>query len=497
MEWFRTIANPRLEEELRIYALEEWKEWVRKLQRANKAKKINIKLVQDQVVLDIFNLRRGRLGDCNQLMLRLKAVKCDFESQFPSLPTPSSVASTPSSSGPKKAKSQGVLLAGSEHEGEGTVVSATAPQLEIEPLSQAGERPLSVASSLTSTDLRELPSDSSEKADPEKEVSVSMMWQMILQQKKQLDTIVTMLAKPAQVGEEKATSSTQQVVEAVTVIADNDRELTGSMIDNDDEEPLTDEENQLIEIAEAMTPPPVPLSPKVYIKSLVDTKKALKRGRVVEEEFIHTPKKKPIRSHGPIISGTVPAREKEGLVRGVDRLASPAVQSAPLDNNDNDLVFSAGVLDLSGGKRKVTSNFRQTNQEPFCVESRGRSDQGVGPGRSLTQDPGSYVAGIPALQTRGKATLSVGGSNTGLPGNEHSVELPSTTSWCEPSNIPQSLRDAMDEVASCSVPRRKECQRVRQSHLPQNMAGTRTGEGRRQVGQRVLATPASREDRHV
>ena len=99
------------------------------------------------------------------------------------------------------------------------------------------------------------------------------------------------------------------------------------------------------------------------------------------------------------------------------------------------------------------------------------------------------MAGIPALQTRGKATPSVGGSNTGLPGNEHSVELPSTTSWCEPSNIPQSLRDAMDEAASCSLPRRKECQRVRQSHLPQNMAGTHTGVSSRQVCQRVLATP--------
>ena len=182
MEWFRTLANPRLEEELKIYALEEWKDWVRKLHRANKAKKVNIQLIQDQVVKDIFNLRKGHLGDCSQLLLRLKAVRCDFESQFPSLPTPSSVASTPSNLLPKKAKSQGVLLAGSENEGGGTVVSATAPQLEVEPLPQAGERPLSVASSSASTDLRELPSDSSEKADPEKEVSMIMMLRMILDQ---------------------------------------------------------------------------------------------------------------------------------------------------------------------------------------------------------------------------------------------------------------------------------------------------------------------------
>ena len=146
------------------------------------------------------------------------------------------------------------MLAGSENEGGGTVVSATAPQLEVEPLPQAGERPLSVASSSVSTDLRVLPSDSSEMAKPEKEVRMNMlqmildqqnrldnievrmnMLQMILDQQNRLDNILVMLAKPTQVVTEKATSSTQQVVEAMT--AEADREWVGSFENNDDESP--------------------------------------------------------------------------------------------------------------------------------------------------------------------------------------------------------------------------------------------------------------------
>ena len=74
-----------------------------------------------------------------------------------------------------------------------------------------------------------------------------------------------------------------------------------------------------------------------------------------------------------LIQGTVMARFNEGRVRGIGRLASPAVQFAPLDSNVNDLVFSSGVLVLSDGNRKVTSNFRQTNRDPFCVQFRGRA----------------------------------------------------------------------------------------------------------------------------
>ena len=113
------------------------------------------------------------------------------------------------------------MLAGSENEGGGTVVSATTPQLEVEPRPQAGERPLSVASSSVSTDLRGLPSDSSEMAKPEKEVRMNML-QMILDQQNRLDNILIMLAKPTQVVTEKATSSTQQVVEVMTAEADRE-----------------------------------------------------------------------------------------------------------------------------------------------------------------------------------------------------------------------------------------------------------------------------------
>ena len=58
MEWFRSLVNPLLEDHIKLETLEEIKDWIRKMHRSNKAKNINVDIVQDPLLVDIYKFVR-------------------------------------------------------------------------------------------------------------------------------------------------------------------------------------------------------------------------------------------------------------------------------------------------------------------------------------------------------------------------------------------------------------------------------------------------------
>ena len=97
MSWFRAIANTRLDNELRVFAIQELKEFFKKLLRINKSHGVNITACADDVILAFLKTPKGKIPEVNDLCVRLKAVRMSIDDEFPDLPSPVSAKSfTPS-----------------------------------------------------------------------------------------------------------------------------------------------------------------------------------------------------------------------------------------------------------------------------------------------------------------------------------------------------------------------------------------------------------------
>ena len=75
MNWFRSIANKRLDKEVQLYNIAEVKEWFKKLLRINKTHGVNIVACADSVILAFLKAPKGIVPSTIDLALRLKAVK--------------------------------------------------------------------------------------------------------------------------------------------------------------------------------------------------------------------------------------------------------------------------------------------------------------------------------------------------------------------------------------------------------------------------------------
>ena len=162
MTWFRAIANERLDDDLRAYAIFELKEFFKKLLRINKSKAVIVVACADEVILTFLKCPKGKIPNVNDLAVRLKAVRLSIDDEFPDLPSPVSVRSfTPSTTSDLPyAYSQvvsGTLTASPREQVAGTSAASQPKAVVSEKTAALNDEPVLGESSSAGVDVIENP----------------------------------------------------------------------------------------------------------------------------------------------------------------------------------------------------------------------------------------------------------------------------------------------------------------------------------------------------
>ena len=97
MNWYRTIANERLDRDMRLEAIIELKQFFKKILRINRSHGVGVVACTDDVILPFMKAPKGVIPAITDLSIRLKAVRVSVDHEFPDLPSPVSVRSYPPS----------------------------------------------------------------------------------------------------------------------------------------------------------------------------------------------------------------------------------------------------------------------------------------------------------------------------------------------------------------------------------------------------------------
>ena len=133
------IANERLDFAARWENIAAMKDWFKKILRMNKDKAISVRACTDTILLNVLNCKKGFLPPEGEMLTRLHAIKHGLDDEFPELPSPASVcSSTPSVSHVAKPLYYSQVVKGMTVTPERTASAraASAPQPQVVELEQ-------------------------------------------------------------------------------------------------------------------------------------------------------------------------------------------------------------------------------------------------------------------------------------------------------------------------------------------------------------------------